>query len=94
MEPEPRVLLPLKKETFAMKAVMKVLAVMIAYLGNFDVVNNSGEDAHGFEIQFEGINPNDVWAGWSYERYGAPDVVQTATGVTVRYTAPYDGAAQ
>jgi hypothetical protein len=40
-------------------------AAMTAYLGNFDVVNNTGEDAHGFEIQFEGIGPNDVWVGWT-----------------------------
>ena len=69
-------------------------AVMTAYLGNFDVVNNAGEDAHGFEIQFEGISPNDVWLGWSYERYGAAQVEQTAAGVTVRWVSPYDSAAQ
>ena len=28
-------------------------AVMTTYLGNFDIISNTGEDAHGFEIQFE-----------------------------------------
>jgi List-Bact-rpt repeat protein len=69
-------------------------AVMTTYLGNFDIINNTGEDAHGFEIQFEGITANDVWAGWSYERYGAPEVTQTPTGVSVRYASGYDSAAQ
>jgi len=69
-------------------------ATMTAYLGNFDVVNNTGQDAYGFEIQFEGIGTNDVMVQFSYERYGAPAVTQTAAGVAVRWTSPYDSGAQ
>jgi hypothetical protein len=29
-------------------------------LGNFDAANNLGQDAHGFEIQLEGIQPSDI----------------------------------
>ncbi|MBM4067060.1 MAG: hypothetical protein FJ266_15735 [Planctomycetes bacterium] len=65
-------------------------------LGNFDVINDTGGDCHGFEIELEGISPSDVvyTFGAPYQRYGDPVVVynSTNTGAIVRYTALYDSS--
>jgi hypothetical protein len=61
-------------------------------LANFDVINDTGQVAHGFEIEIDGIQQSDIsslfgaanrWPGM--ERYGAPVVSTTATGVRVTY---------
>jgi List-Bact-rpt repeat protein len=86
-----------------MKSAALVLALIVApvashaqtaaiagALGNFDVVNNTGQDAHGFEIQLEGIKPGDVYYSFSMQRYGNAQVIPYATGVYVRWTSLYD----
>lgn len=35
-------------------------AAVIGYLGNFDVINDTGSTAHGFEIDLEGIHSSDI----------------------------------
>ena len=60
-------------------------ATIYGQLGNFDVVNNTGHDAHGFEVELEGLQPNDVYYTFSYQRYGAPEVVPSALGTIVRW---------
>jgi len=35
-------------------------ASVIGFLGNFDVINDTGTTAHGFEIELEGIHSNEV----------------------------------
>jgi hypothetical protein len=64
-------------------------------LDNFDVINDTGGDCHGFEIELEGISAADVayTFGAPYQRYGDPVVVPTATGVIIRYAATYDPVA-
>ncbi|HYY93822.1 MAG TPA: hypothetical protein VE713_04845, partial [Pyrinomonadaceae bacterium] len=69
-------------------------ATIFGSLSNFDVVNDSGHDAHGFEIQLEGLQPGDVFYTFSAQRYGSPQVVPYSTGVYLRYTSAYDAAAQ
>jgi uncharacterized repeat protein (TIGR02543 family) len=69
-------------------------AAISGYLGNFDVMNNTGQDAHGFEIQLEGLKPGDVYYSFSAQRYGSPQVIPYATGVYVRWTALYDSNLQ
>ncbi len=73
-------------------------ATTFGTLGNFDTVNDTGKEAHGFEIELEGISPSDVTdtfggAGRGFpttvERYGAPSVIATATGVAIIYQATY-----
>ena len=63
-------------------------------LGNFDVVNDTGKTAHGFEIDLEGISLSDVHDTFggggrgfppTVERYGAPTISPTATGVSIVY---------
>ncbi|HYJ47224.1 MAG TPA: hypothetical protein VEV81_11485 [Pyrinomonadaceae bacterium] len=65
-------------------------AAISGALSNFDVVNNTGQDAHGFEIEFEGLQPGDVYYTFNLQRYGAPEISQSATGVVVRWTSLYD----
>lgn len=69
-------------------------AAISGSLGNFDVVNNTGNDAHGFEIQLEGIQPGDVYYSFGAQRYGAAQVIPYATGVYVRWQALYDSTLQ
>lgn len=68
-------------------------ATIYGQLGNFDVVNNTGHDAHGFEVELEGLQPGDVYYTFSYQRYGGPQIVPSPLGVYVRWTTPYAGGA-
>ncbi|MFZ2406293.1 MAG: putative Ig domain-containing protein, partial [Methylobacter sp.] len=72
-------------------------------LANFDVVNDTGKTAHGFEIDLHGIHSSDISSifgaanRWpNMERYGAPTVAEyvdaTGFGVKITYQANYNGA--
>jgi hypothetical protein len=74
-------------------------------LGNFDVVNDTGQPTNGFEIELEGVKPGEVIYTFGdtggpnptrYIRYGKPVVVPnaTATGTIVRYASRYDSVAK
>lgn len=63
-------------------------------LSNFDVYNDTGYEAHGFEIELEGVQPNSTPYAFTATRYGAPKYVPTATGVIVRWSSAYDAANQ
>jgi len=67
-------------------------ATIYGMLGNFDIMNNSGQDAHGFEVEIEGVQAVDVPYTFSVQRYGAAQLVPTPTGVIVRWQSPYDAA--
>ena len=76
-------------------------AGVIGFLGNFDVINDTGTRAHGFEIDLEGLGINDISDTFgganrgfptTVERYGAPTIVPYASGVSVIYQANYDVA--
>lgn len=61
-------------------------------LSNFDVVNDTGHECHGFEIELEDFHVGDVYCtfGGSYSRYGVPQVVDATVDpahprVIVRY---------
>jgi hypothetical protein len=69
-------------------------ATLFGSLSNFDVVNNTGHDAHGFEVELEGLQPADVYYTFSAQRYGNPTIAPSATGVTVRWASGYDSNAQ
>jgi hypothetical protein len=68
-------------------------ATVYGQLGNFDVVNNTGHDAHGFEIELVGLKPADVYYTFSYQRYGLPVITPTATGVLIHWASPYAAGA-
>lgn len=35
-------------------------ASVVGFLGNFDVINDTGQEAHGFEIDLEGLHASDI----------------------------------
>lgn len=74
------------------KHVGTAQAITYGTLDNFDVINDTGGDCHGFEIELEGISSADVayTFGGTYQRYGDPTIVPTANGVIIRYAALYD----
>jgi len=70
----------------------RAFATAFGTLSNFDVVNDTPGDCHGFEIELEDLHPSDVpyTFGGSYTRYGAPEVLDTTVDpahprVLVRY---------
>lgn len=76
-------------------------------LANFDAVNDTGHEAHGFEIDIEdplfdrskiqsvfGLDRNFGVPPTSVERYGAPTIVDNpGVGVIIRYAATFSGQA-
>jgi hypothetical protein len=68
-------------------------AAVSGSLSNFDVINHTEHEAHGFEIELEGLQPADVFSTFNIQRYGNPQITPSATGVTVRWSSPYDAAA-
>jgi hypothetical protein len=79
---------------FTAPAARAQSATVSGSLSNFDVINHTGNDAHGFEIELEGLQPQDVYYTFSAQRYGSPVVVPYATGVRVRWASAYDNGAQ
>lgn len=65
-------------------------ATVYGALSNFDVINHTEHEAHGFEIELEGLHPEDIYYTFSAQRYGSPTIVASATGVTVRWASAYD----
>jgi Divergent InlB B-repeat domain len=63
-------------------------------LSNFDVVNDTGGDVHGFEIEFHGVSGINSYYNWN--RYGPPTVTPMpgAAGVYARWMSAYDPASQ
>jgi hypothetical protein len=61
-------------------------------LSNFDVLNDTGRDAHGFEIQLDGITPAQAFYTFNATRYGGATVVGFSGGVIVRWAATYNSA--
>ena len=54
-------------------------------LSNFDAVNDTGHEAHGFEIELDGLSSADVsfTFGEPYQRYGNPVVTDLVRGLGV-----------
>jgi hypothetical protein len=75
-------------------APARAQSAVVGALGNFDAANFEGKDAHGMEIQIEGIQLNDLTPSWCGNKYNCPVVTAYATGVYVRYMSPYDAASQ
>jgi hypothetical protein len=66
--------------------------VLFGSLSNFDVVNDTGQDAYGFEIELDGLSG--IGYSFSANRYGAPRLIPFSGGVYVRYGALWDAARQ
>src|SRR6478609_385380 len=66
----------------------------IAYgtINNFDCVNDTGVEAHGFEIELVGIHSTDVTYTYDYNHYGIPKIREDNSDpanprVFIRYAA-------
>ncbi|NOT00185.1 MAG: hypothetical protein HOP29_06115 [Phycisphaerales bacterium] len=61
-------------------------------LNNFDCVNDTGVEAHGFEIELEDIHSRDITYTYDYNHYGIPKITEDNSDpahprVTIRYAA-------
>lgn len=45
-------------------------------LNNFDVVNDTGEDCHGFEIELEDLHSTDITHTYDWNHYGVPEITE------------------
>jgi len=89
----------MRKKTLAAAAALALSGLgnvaqavpMFGSLSNFDVFNDTGQTARGFEIELDGLSAADIayTFGTPYIRYGDPSLVNTATGVIVRYAASF-----
>ena len=79
--------------------------IIYGSLGNFDVINDTGQPCNGFEIELEDVKPGEVVYTFGdtggpnptkYIRYGKPTILPNAagTGSIVRYASPYDAIAR
>lgn len=82
-------------------------AAVIGFLGNFDVINDTGKVAHGFEIDLEGLHSSDItdtfggpgrgfptgrgFGAGSVERYGAPTISEYSSGGVFGTKVVYQG---
>lgn len=82
-------------------AVTTTVPLIYGTLSNFDVVNDTGQPTHGFEIELEDVSPGDVsyTFGDSYDpsapyiRYGKAKYIErnsAGTGTIIRYAGTYD----
>lgn len=78
-------------------------ANVIGFLDNFDVINTTGKQAYGFEIELEGLSVSDITDTFggpgrgfptTVERYGAPTITSYSGGVKVTYMASYNAGTQ
>ena len=67
-------------------------ATMYGALSNFDAINDTGQTAHGFEIELDGCLPSNVIStfGAPYNRYGTPTITTSGGNTFVRYESTYN----
>lgn len=87
-----------------MKTLLKILALGAVTLGpistqastaygdlnNFDVINDTGVECHGFEIELEDVHSRDITYTYDWNHYGTPKITEDNTDplhprVTIRY---------
>ncbi len=70
-------------------------ATIYGALGNFDCINDTGQTAHGFEIELDGVAPANVVStfGAPYNRYGTPTIMVVGGNTFVRYESAYSSGA-
>src|ERR1051325_11261571 len=68
------------------------LEASIAYgsINNFDTVNDTGVECHGFEIEIDGAHSRDITYTYDWNHYGVPKISEDTTDplnpkVFVRY---------
>ena len=78
----------------ALLATQALASSVYGPIDNFDVVNDTGGDVCGFEIEMEDVHSADIYRTFDapYIRYATPTLIDTATGVIVHYQGVYDSA--
>src|ERR1051326_2067289 len=86
--------------SFLMLALSPSVYASTAYgtLNNFDCVNDTGVEAHGFEIELDDVHSTDITYTYDYNHYGVPGITQDNTDpahpkVFIRYAATWTGSA-
>ena len=53
----------------------------IAYgsINNFDTVNDTGHECHGFEIELDDCHSTDITYTYNYNHYGVPEITEDKT---------------
>jgi Divergent InlB B-repeat domain len=70
-------------------------ATLFGSLANFDVLNDTGQDAHGFEVEIQGATLAQITYTFGSTRYGGSTARLTPGGAAIaRWAATYDPAAQ
>lgn len=64
-------------------------------LGNFDAVNDTGVEAHGFEIELDDVTSTQIGGTYDWNHYGHPTITEDNSvpnhpKVFIRYQATYD----
>jgi hypothetical protein len=96
----------LRRAIFSATAAVLILLMpaaaraSIAYgsLNNFDCVNDTGFEAHGFDIELDDIHSKDISYTYDYNHYGVPKITEDLSDplhpkVLIRYAATWNGSA-
>ncbi len=79
--------------TAASGAMNGQTVTLFGALSNFDVLNDTGQDAHGFEVELQGFPSNVTPYSFGSTRYGGSNTIPIAGGVVVRWASAYDAVA-
>lgn len=78
---------------------MPLASASTAYgsLSNFDCVNDTGQETHGFEIEIEDARSSSVTYTYDYNHYGTPKITEDGSDplhpkVVIRYASAKDAA--
>lgn len=55
---------------------------------NFDVLNDTGQDVHGFDVELQGISQADLAGVWTASRFPYT-ILTTPNGIVIHYASPY-----
>lgn len=68
--------------------VLNAQTTLFGAPSNFDIYNDTGQVAHGFEIEFQGLTPAQVGQAYGF-RYSTSKAVAIPGGTAVRFVSPY-----
>lgn len=72
----------------AFPAGLQAQVTLFGTPSNFDAMNDTGQDVHGFEVELQGITTADLSGVWTASRY-PHSIITTATGIVIHYASPY-----
>jgi Divergent InlB B-repeat domain/Putative Ig domain len=64
---------------FTLQAGTARASIAYGSINNFDTVNDTGHECHGFEIEIEDCHSTDITYTYNYNHYGAPRIEQDDT---------------